>query len=238
MHLMEINFFEKLSRLTKEAFTFRKYKAMPPVLAVFAGILMIPFVLASFLVAAFFAVLSFAFAVVSSPVKSLHTLVNKEGKEVRHATQFIVYFISWPLIFFCYALMTILFLFIVPTYTLLSILFYIWSFGGFKFHLFMNEADDISIDAGIKYWALPLVFVIVGYTLVAVLPLLHLIFGYVSYAWNSWELADLYGRVFPYTVYPKYFGIYMLFATVYSFICGRYPKSDKVVEKAEVVGAE
>jgi hypothetical protein len=230
MNLIEINFFEKLSRLTKEAFAFKKYKAMPSVLAVFAGILMIPFVIASFLAIASFAVLSFSFTVAASPVKSLHALVNKEGKEVRHATQFIVYFISWPFIFFCYVMMTVLLLLIIPTYTLLSILLYVWSFGGFKFHLFMNEADDISIDVSKKYLAIPLVFVIVGYVLVAVLPLLHLIFGYASYAWDSWELANIYSRAFPYTIYPKYFGINLLFMFVYSIICAPYPKADKSVK--------
>ncbi|MBQ9163094.1 MAG: hypothetical protein IJX74_07480 [Clostridia bacterium] len=225
MNLFEINYLDKLSALLKEAFKFKKYKAMPPALAVFVGILMLPFVLASFAVAATFAFLAFAFAVFTSPVKFLHTLVNKEGKDVLHATQFIVYLISWPFIFLCYSIMAFLLLLIIPAYAALSILLYVWSFGGFKFHLFMTESDNISITVEKKYMAIPLVYVIVGFILVAIIPFVHWLIGYSIEAWNSWEAADIYTQLFPFTIYPSYIGIHALFSFVYSLVCSPFPKN-------------
>lgn len=225
MNLVEVNYLDKMSALLKEAFKFKKYKAMPPLLAVFLGILVIPFVFASFIVTAMLACLSFSFAIFTSPVKCLHGLVNKEGKEVRHATQFVVYLISWPLIFFCYAMMTLLLLLILPTYALLSILLYVWSFGGFKFHLFVSEADDIAIDVDGKYFVIPLVYVIIGYALVVIIPFIHWLVGYSYYAQQSWELAGIYSQLFSAQEYPAYIGVHSLFTSVYSLICSPYPKS-------------
>ena len=233
MNLVQINYLDKLSQLLREAFKFKKYKAMHPALAVFAGILMIPFVLASFSVAAAFAVLAFSFSVCTSPVKYLHTLVNQEGKEVKHATQAIVYLISWPFVFFLYAVMAVLLLMIIPTYALLSILLYVWSFGGFKFHLFMTETDNISIDVSKKYLAVPLIFVIVGYLMVAIIPFIHWMIGHTSYAMQEQYLADIYDRLFPSQVYSVYFGVYSSFAFVYSLITSPFPRSKKVEVKAK-----
>ena len=218
-----------MSNLLKEAFKFKKYKAMPTALAVFTGILMIPFVVASFFVTAIFAVLSFAFAVFTSPVKFLHGVANNEGKDVKHATQFIIYFISWPLIFLCYAMMSLMLLIIAPTYAILSILPYIWSFGGFKFHLFMTDNDDISITVEKKYLGIPLGFIIVGFMFILLIPFFHWLFGFVSCAYDSWRKAFLFSGYFFGIMYPIYVGIHCFFALVYSLIASPYPKGKKAL---------
>ncbi len=230
MNLFEINYLDKMSALLKEAFKFKKYKAMPAGLAVFVGILMLPLVIVSFIVTAILSLLGFAFAVCTSPVKFLHVVVNNEGKEVKHATQFIIYFISWPLVFFCYAMMSVLLLFIVPTYAILSILLYIWSFGGFRFHILMTDTEDISITVENRYAAIPAVYVAIGSMIHYIIPFCHWLFTYISYAWDSWEVANLYSIFFLTAVYPVYIGIHCLFSTVYSLICSPYPKSKKTSE--------
>ena len=75
MNLHEIDFLSKLSLLLKEAFLFKKYKAMSPVAAVFVGLLMLPFVIASFAVAAALASISFMYSILSAPAKYLHDIL-------------------------------------------------------------------------------------------------------------------------------------------------------------------
>ncbi len=239
MNLFEINYLDKMSKLLKEAFKFKKYKAMPAAVAVFAGILMIPVVLASFAVTAIMALLSFVFEVITAPVKFLHVAVNYEGKEVKHATQFILYFISWPFIFLYYIVASMLLLLIVPTYALLSILLYVWSFGGFKFHIFMPNTDDISItvERTKYYFVIPMVYMIVGYIVTVIAPTILWLVNYVHYAYEAWVIADAWTLFFLTGILPIFIGAHFLFSTVYSLICSPYPKANKclpVVEEEEV----
>jgi len=224
MKLFEINFLEKMKILLTEAFKFKKYKAMSPVLAVFTGILMLPFVVASFAATAFFASLAFTFAVVSAPVKYLHEIVRVEGKEVKHATQCTVYLISWPVVFFLYLIMSFILLLLLPTYALLSFLLYVWSLGGFKFHLLLNQVDDISIEVTGKYRYLPVVFVIIGSLLVLLIPLVHGVIHYIDLYKDYME--RLFFATFFGGIYPIYIGIHSGFAMLYSLIgFARHPKA-------------
>ena len=223
MSLYETDFLSKMGVLLKEAFKFKKYKAMSPALAVFTGILMLPLVLASFAVTATLAVLCFAFTVLSSPLKYLHALVHEEGQTVRHLTQAIVYFISWPLVFFLYVLMSLLLLLIIPTYALLSVLLYAWSLGGFKFHLFMNKFDDISINVEGRYLALPIVFIVIGYLIVLVVPLIHGIF--IFFDMYEKYLEEWFFQRYS-SVYCDYISVHVVFSFLYSILgFARAPKS-------------
>lgn len=203
MTFLNYDFLEKSSLLMKEAFTFKKYRAMHPAVAVFSGIAMIPFVLLSFLVYAYLIVLSFLFKTLLTPIDFIHTLVNKEGKDVKHATQFIIYFISWPLVFFAYTLASIGMLYFSLLYAVCSILTYIWSFGGFRFHVFANDAEDISITDGGKYsLALSLVFAIIA-------PVLFILLFFIP---------EVPGIIL---------WVYLLFTTLYSLIgLAPRPKAD------------
>lgn len=230
MSLFEIDFLKKMVTLLKEAFTFKKYKAMHPVLAVFTGIFMLPFVIASFVLTAILAVLCFLFTVFSTPIKYLHEIVTCEGKGVQHATQFIIYFISWPLVFFLYAMVAVLLLFIIPAYAALSVALYIWTLGGFKFHLFPQKADDISIEVNGRYCFLPLIFVIVGAIMMVLVPLVYGVVLFVD-LWNAlaeaYFLATFLGDGF----YSTCLWLFNIFAALYSLIgFARNPK-EKAIEE-------
>jgi len=187
MNLFEINYLEKMVVILKEAFKFKKYKAIHPAWAVFVGILMLPIVAASFAVAAVFSIVAFVFAVVSSPVKYIHGIVNNEGKGVMHATQFIIYLISWPLIFALYAVMGLFLVIMLPLYALLAFLAYVWTLGGFKFHLFATLDGDISTEVNGRYVARPIVFVGVGYAMALVAPAIHAAIHYRELYWDYME---------------------------------------------------
>lgn len=229
MTLFEIDFLQKLGVLLKEAFKFKKYKTMHPALAVFTGIFMIPLVLISFVLVAVVAVLEFFFSVLTSPVKYLHAVVHDEGKVVMHATQFIIYFISWPLVFMLYALMSFLIVLIVPIYALLSITVYIWTLGGFKFHLYMNKYEDISIETSGRCCWLSIVFIIVSSFISIIVPSIHGVIHFVDLYANYIE--NTFIESFVGSVYPMYLGIQILFASVYSLIgFSRYHRSDDSVK--------
>lgn len=231
MNLFQIDFLGKMAALLKEAFKFKKYRAMHPALAVFTGIFMLPMVAVSFVVTALLTVLCFAFAVLSSPVKYLHGIVNNEGKEVKHATQTAIYLISWPVVFALYLVMSALLVAILPVYALLSIILYAWTLGGFKFHLFPNEADDISIEVTKRYFVLPLIFVILS-ALVAIGCIVN---GSVVFAklWMKY-LEKWFPLVFfgPNGLFWTYVGGHTAFAFLYSIIGFNRKNNTPAVEEA------
>lgn len=235
MNYFEIDYLKRLTILLKEAFKFKKYKAMSPFLAVLCGILMLPFVAISFALVAAFAVLAFFFTIIVAPVKFLHLIVNAEGKEIKHATQAIVYLISWPLVFMLYALMSFLLFLLLPTYAMLSFFTYVWSFGGFKFHLFITKNEDISIDVKGRYNALPIVFVLVAVIILVFLPLVECSIHMIK-AYSDPIAADLYDeafaeymsaahKIFAATYVGHYIAPFMAFALLYTLIgMARYPE--------------
>lgn len=232
MSLYEMDFLSKMVVLLKEAFRFKKYKAMHPALAVFTGIFMLPLVLASAALVVALASLSFMFAVLSAPVKYLHDILHGEGQTVKHATQTVLYLISWPVIFFLYVLMSFLLILILPTYAALAILTYAWSLGGFKFHIFMNKVEDISIEVKGRYTlVLPLVFICVGALVAVLLPMIDGIDLYLELFANYMErmFVPLYVPI-----YVKYIGIHGVFAFVYSLIAFA-PRPKAAAKKAEAI---
>lgn len=182
MNLFEIDFFNKTINLIKEAFKFKKYKAMNGFFAVVVGITMIPFVLLSFYLLLLVILETFLFKVLINLVNSLKLLVNQEGKEVHPATQFIIYLVSWPVLLALYLILSLSYVWIIIFYAILSLVTYIWTLGGFKFHLFAYEKDDISIEVNEKYRKA----LILTYVLIALI-------GFVAFvAYGVYTYVDLY----------------------------------------------
>ena len=116
-----------------------------------------------------------------------------------------------------------------PTYALLSFLLYVWSLGGFKFHLFPNQYDDISIEVEGKYHYLPIVFVIIGGMVTVVIPMVHGIIHFVDLYEEYME--SCFGMSFFGGIYPDYITVFSVFAILYSLIgFARNPKKPTDVE--------
>ena len=149
-----------------------------------------------------------------------------------HATQFIIYFISWPTVFFLYVLMSFLMLMMLPTYALMSFLTYVWSLGGFKYHLFPTKYEDISIEVEGAYHYLPVAFIIVGGIALLVVPLTHGIIYFIDL--YEKYLEKIFFRSFFGDIYPIYVAVFSAFAILYSLIgFARHPKKAKIAEAAE-----
>lgn len=176
-----INFVEKATAVLKEAIQLKKYKAMPLALAIPVGILMLPLVIASAIFAALVFVLGYLFSVVALPVQSLHKLMHDEGQNVKHATQFLVYLLSWGFIFATYASLTFFMVTLTVLYSLFSIFTYLWTLGGFKFHLFATD-EDIAVDVNEKYNILiPIIFIAAMAILLIIVPLINSVTFLIEY---------------------------------------------------------
>ena len=175
-----VNFMQSTTNVWKEAAKLKKYKAMPLAFAIIIGALMLPIAIVSVAAAAVLYVLGYLFSLVTLPVKKLHKLLHEEGQSVKHATQFIIYFLSWSLVFGSYAAMAFFMIMLNVLYSVFSILTYIWTLGGFKFHVFAGE-EDISVDVDGKYptW-IPLAYIIAAAALLVVLPLIKTIFTMID----------------------------------------------------------
>ena len=92
----------------------------------------------------------YIYFIISSPTRKLHELLRNEGKELKHASQFIIYFLSWGFVFGAYALHFGFAVLMNILYTVFAILAYIATLGGFKFHAFVTE-EDISVEVDGEY---------------------------------------------------------------------------------------
>lgn len=170
-----VNFMQSTSAVWKEAALLKKYKAMPLGLAIAVGVLMLPVALASAAVTVALYVLGYLFSVISLPTQRLHKLLREEGQNVKHATQFIIYFMSWGFVFSAYATLSAFMIILTILYTVFSLLSYVWTLGGFRFHAFAGE-ENISVDVEGKYpiW-MPIAFIAVMGVLLLLLPLIKTI---------------------------------------------------------------
>lgn len=165
-----VNFMDRASVVLKEATQLKKYKAMPRLLAILVGIFMLPLAVAGYFFAGLVYVFGYLYAVSYQPVKNLHALLKEEGQNVKHGTQVVIYFLSWSGVFSAYVLLTSLMVSLTIMYTIFAILTYIWTLGGFKFHVFAAE-EDISIEVNGNYrLIIPIVYLCIMVALLLLIP--------------------------------------------------------------------
>ena len=169
-------------------------------------------------------VIGTVFKMLFSPLDALHGVLHKEGQEVKHATQFIIYFFSWSFIFLLYVLLALMRLFLCILYAICALLVYLWSFGGIRFHLFAEEDTDLSVEVNTSYHTvLPLVLLLVVVLLLVILPLISTIAELIPLHISQITLEltiDVLKAEFMANVRP-----YLIFTVVYSAIAlCPYPK--------------
>jgi len=176
-----VNFMQRATVVLTEAKKMKKYKAMPLGLAIIVGIFMLPIAIAAAVCAAFVYVLGYLFSVVSLPVQKLHKLLRDEGQGVQHATQFVIYFLSWTFVFSAYALLSFFLIVLTVLYSVFSILTYIYTLGGFKFHVFASD-EDISIEVDGRYpIAIPVIYIVCMALLYVVVPIIRSVSIIIEY---------------------------------------------------------
>lgn len=181
MDFLNVDFAKGTTALLKEAFKFKKYKAMPVFFAVVVGIFQIPFVTVSFLVAAFVYILSFLVRIFKIPAELMHKIVRNEKDEVKPGAQAIIYLISWPSIFLSYAIIVSLTVTLNILYFIVSVTSFVWSLGGFRFHLLMSDAENIEKNVEGEYNKIALICFVVGVALILILlPIVMTVVHYLT----------------------------------------------------------
>ena len=225
-----MHFFEQSKRLAGEFLKFKKYKNMAPVLAVFVGIFLIPFALFFFLGLGMLFLSCMLFYLLESPLNYLHGVVKTEGKETHPATCFIIYFISWPLIFLLYVSYAFLTFFIHAFYLGTTIAGYIASLGGFKFHITPNEQDiEVKNTPKGPFNIVALVYILI----VAVLILITIVIAVSTYNNLYYYSREAH---FWYQFYPTLiamFELYSLFTIIYVPIAFRFRGEPELLPEPE-----
>ena len=181
MNFLSVDFAKGTTALFKEAFKFKKYKAMPIFFAIVVGICQIGFAIASFIVAGLIYVFNFLKKLFAIPVEYMHSIVRNEKDEVKAGAQTVIYLISWPFIFLSYLVLTSLVVFLNVLYILLALTTFVWTLGGFRFHLLLSEANDIEKNVEGKYNKTVLILFIVGILAIAILlPIVLVVLHYIK----------------------------------------------------------
>lgn len=125
--------------LIKEARESTRIKEMSLVARIIVTILLVPFIILAFLNIVYYYITLFFFKAFTSPIQYLHNIVKEEAKDVKHATQFAIYWLTFPYIFFMY---------VIQSFTAFSFFFiwfncmlstYIATLGGVRFQPFLLD---------------------------------------------------------------------------------------------------
>ena len=222
MELFEINYFDRAMAIFKEAFSFKKYRLMAKPFAVITAIIFVPFQLISLFIGVVMLLSALFLRINFSLTTGWHKVVTDEGQKVKHATQVVIYFFSWPFILFVYVLSGLFLSTITVGYLAFACISYIWTLGGIKFKAFIGDSDDCVVNKKNKYpTAIPAVFTIITASLLAVIPAVAAI---VLLLVNVVSEAPYFQAYFPIVAIACAATEYV-FATLYSFFgYAKFPK--------------
>lgn len=182
-----MNYGVKMRNMLREILSFKQYKRMNILFRVLVAIVELPFIVCFLAYLLMFYVYYVLFSMVDEVVEYLKRFVNDEGKEVKHATQFIVYFFGFPVILIGKIFTSIFTIFIFLSYLLASLFGEVITLYGFKFQPFISKAnDDYSLEVSEEKISVGrlLVFVIIGLVLLVGCNVLYYI-GLVDLSKNG-----------------------------------------------------
>jgi hypothetical protein len=86
---------------------------------------------------------------VISPLDFLHKTLQAEAKDVKHATQAIIYWISWPFVFFMYVMNSFYAVLFYFSWFGLMLNTYLVTLGGVRWQPFITDAvyDDVELES-------------------------------------------------------------------------------------------
>ena len=221
-----MNYDVKMKNMILELLKFKQYKRMHLAFKILVAILEFPFILLLLLSVGSFYLTYAIFRSISEPIDFINNLIKEEGKEVKHASQFIIYFFGFPVVLIGTIFTSGLTFFIFFEFLFSSIFGEVVSLHGFKFQPFISQTDDdfsISIsEEKFKLWR-PLTFVIIG-GIFLIIQIVLLILCYVDWG----EFYHLY------EVFLLLCFIYILFFFPYSLLGFNQKQSGDIsLEKEE-----
>ena len=127
--------------LFKEAKRDEKFQDMSSVARIIIKVGLFPLAVLAFLAKAYYYVNFFIYKGFFLPLEHLHAVVKKEGQEVKHGTQVIIYWIAFPLIFFMYIMQALFAVGFYFQWFVVMTLVYLKSLGGVRWQPFLNEVS-------------------------------------------------------------------------------------------------
>ena len=195
--------------LAKETFALRNYKRMHIACAILAAIVMLPFILSYAFYMLLYGLLVIVYKLAASPADHLLAFVKGEGKEVKHATQAVIYLIGFPFVFFLKALLAILIFVISIVHFLTSIAGYIATLGGITFSPFVvNLVDRNKSEQAPAYATVPVIlFLVFGFVFLFnayIVPYILTSLVDILRQYEAWEF-NVFGTILRYDSYELYY---------------------------------
>ena len=225
MELFEINYFDRAMAIFKEAFSFKKYKLMAKPFAFITAIVFLPLQIASLFIGVAMLLTAMFLRINLSLTVGWHKVVTDEGQIVKHATQVVIYFISWPFILFVYVLSGLFLSTITVSYLAFACISYIWTLGGIQFKPFIGDTENCEVNKTERYQPIiPAVFTIVTAALLVLAPIIAALVIFIGLASDNLLGYGFFMYDFI-TAFAVCAGIEFVFASLYSFfVYAKFPK--------------
>ncbi len=169
-----------------EFLKFKNYHQMHIALAIFSFIVMLPFIIGAFVIFGLLSVVYFFFYLMGLPAEFLLSFIRQEGKDVKHATQTVIYIIGFPIIFLWYVYMSLSIFLIYVGNIFFEINRYYGSLAGVPFKANLGKAaETLDENAPVEqsdekrhFVSEPLILVIVNAALYFLGVLAYVLFLY------------------------------------------------------------
>lgn len=131
-------FMRVITNTIKEFFEFKQFKRIPVGLAVVAGILLSPFLLAVIFMIPAFYILQFCYKIVAAPADFLLQNIREESDNT--VVKAVVYFVGYPVVFLMKIALSVFSVEFFVMYFFFMLFAWIYGCGGIKFQPFIFEA--------------------------------------------------------------------------------------------------
>ncbi|MBE6131767.1 MAG: hypothetical protein E7180_00030 [Erysipelotrichaceae bacterium] len=191
-----MNYYESLKKLNAQLFAFINYKKLNLPLKILSIIALLPFILVTIIYIGLYYLTLVVYYCIKSPIDHLQNLIRNEGKEVKHATQFIIYFIGFPFIFFANVILSIISCFFFIYNLFINIFGYLATLGGINYNPFLFNAKERNNEE-IRHMAFIPSVVYIGVNLLLFVLLIVLgILYYVGGALIIFIISIIFSSIF------------------------------------------
>lgn len=136
-------FMRVITNTIKEFFEFKQFKRIPVGLAVVAGILLSPFLLAVIFMIPAFYILQFCYKIVAAPADFLLKSIREESDNT--VVKAVVYFVGYPFVFLMKIALSVFSVEFFVMYFFFMLFAWIYGCGGIKFQPFILKRQPIAV---------------------------------------------------------------------------------------------
>jgi flagellar biosynthesis protein FlhB len=142
LEVENMDLFSIYKDLVKETLLFKSLKGLTVAKRVLCIIVLSPFIALYTTMLLVYGAIVTLYRMFNGHLNSIHDFIKNERREIRHATEAVVYWIAFPWIFVCKVLLAIITFVLMFVHFSTSLVGYIATFGGIRFCPFMLEPVD------------------------------------------------------------------------------------------------